>query len=208
MTLKIRKSPFKTMAQGELVPIAQNVVMRMREHPEYAAVLPQVDLLDQLTQAFSHMLAESSAGGMDRVALKNEAKMRLIKSMYTIADWLNTHDTGNISWFTNAGFYMNDDRGRKNEELLPPTKLRVLPQATSGALELRFSLPNPQAVRTTGLEYSLDDGQNWHNGAYSSVRSIKLSGLPARQTALFRLRSIGNGQKVSVWTEPVEVYLF
>jgi hypothetical protein len=208
MTQKIRKSEFKTMPQGELVPIAQNVVMRMREHSEYAEALPQVDLLDQLTQAYSHTLAESSAGGMDRVALKNEAKMRLIKSMYSLADWLNMHDTGNISWFTNAGFFMSEDRGRKNEELLPPTKMRVLPQGTPGELELRFSLPNPRTVRTTGLEYSLDAGQSWHNGAYSSVRSIKLSGLPARQTALFRLRSIGKGQKVSVWTEPMEVYLF
>lgn len=208
MKQKIRKSDLKNLRQGELAPIAQNVAMRMRENPDYQEVLPKVDLLEQLTKSFSLALAESTSGGVDRVAAKEEAKANLIRTMYDLADWANTNDKGTLTWFTNAGFFASEDRIRKSEDLLPPTKVRVMPHTKSGELELRFALTNAQAVRTTGLEYSLDEGQSWFNGVYSTNRSLKVSGLPSRQTALFRLRTIGKGQSVSAWTEPIEVYLY
>jgi hypothetical protein len=77
----------------------------------------------------------------------------------------------------------------------------------SGELELRYELPNPKVVRNTGLEYSTDKGLIWQNGTYSSGSVMKVIGLPARQLVTFLLRSIGTLQRMSGWSEEIEMFL-
>jgi hypothetical protein len=208
MKQMIRKLDLRNLRQAEIAPIAQNVAMRVREYPDYQEALPLVEQLEQKNAQYTQALADSVYGGMDRVAVKQKAKDDLLQALFNLADWVNGHDTGAGTWFINAGFFTNVDRTHKNAPLLPPIRFRAMPQETPGTLELRFAHPDARAVRTTCLEYSLDAGQNWLNGAYSARMFLKVMGLPSRQTVLFRVRSIGQGQRVSAWTEPIEVYLF
>lgn len=208
MKQMIRKFDLRNLRQTEIASVAQNVAMRMREHPDYQEALPLVEQLEQKTAHFTHALADSLYGGTDRVTAKQKAKDDLLQALFDLADWVNGHDTGAGTWFSNAGFFTNFDRHSKNAPLLPPIKFRAMPQEIPGALELRFAHPDARAVRTTYLEYSLDGGQNWLNGTYSARMFLKVTGLPSRQTVLFRVRSIGRGQRVSAWTEAIEVYLF
>lgn len=208
MKMTIKKIAFQKLPQGALIPFVQNVVNRMTEQPEYAAFLPKVQALHSLNDAFVAALAQSTQGGADRIAVKKEAMAAVLQSLNELANDLNYHSNGQATWGVNAGFPVSDGRNNSaTRNLLPPTSLRALPQKVSGELELRYVLPDPKLVRTTGLEFSLDKGESWQNGTYSSGQAMRIKGLPSGKSVMFRLRSIGSRQNQSGWSEPLELNL-
>lgn len=208
MKQRINKSAFKKLRQSDLATFAQSVTNRMREQAEYAEALPLVEQLQKQNDAYQVALAECSFGGTDRVALKEELKTALVQTLTDLANWLNERNTDSVTWIVNTGFTLKNANGRNIEALLqPPFRLRAMPQKTRGELELRYNHEFPSQVLTTGLEYSLDNGNTWQNGTYSSRGSMKLEGLPSRQLVMFRVRAIGTGQRRSSWTQPIELFL-
>ena len=208
MKLKVKKTAFQSLRQAGLVAFATNVTNRMTERPEYAAFADKVLVLKQQTDAFIAALADSAQGGADRITLKGESQAALVRTLNELADDLNYFHTGPESWVTNAGFSAIDPRtGTKLGSMQPPTNIRAIPQTVSGELELRYELPDPRAVRNTGLEFSTDNGETWKNGTYSSGSVMKVKGLPARQAVIIRLRSIGTLQRMSGWSESMELFL-
>ncbi|MDX2279559.1 MAG: hypothetical protein NW218_08225 [Saprospiraceae bacterium] len=88
-----------------------------------------------------------------------------------------------------------------------PYQLQVINKGVKGELKLSFKLPDAARVTNNSIEYSLDNGQNWNNGIYTSRSSITLRDLPSRQSVLFRVRSMGTFERKSPWTEAVEGFV-
>ena len=208
MKLKVKRSAFKTLRQGGLVAFVSNVINRMSERPEYAAFTAKVQVLKQQKDAYIAALADSAQGGSDRIITRREAQAALMLTLNQLAEDLDYNHTGPESWVSNAGFSAVDVRtGTRLGSMQPPANIRAIPQTVSGELELRYELPDPKAVRNTGLEFSTDNGETWTNGTYSSGSVMKVKGLPARQAVIIRLRSIGTLQRMSGWSESMELFL-
>jgi len=208
MKLKVKKTAFQSLRQGGLVAFVSNVVNRMTDRPEYAAFSDKVQVLKQQKDAFIAALADSAQGGTDRIITRRETQGALMRTLNELAEDLDYHHAGPESWVSNAGFSAVDVRtSTRQGALQPPTKVRALPQLVSGELELRYELPEPKAVRNTGLEFSTDNGLSWQNGTYSSGSVMKVKGLPARQAVLLRLRSIGTLQRMSGWSGEIDLFL-
>jgi hypothetical protein len=208
MKIKVKRTAFQSLKQGDLVAFVSNVVNRMTDRPEYAAFTDKVQVLKQQKDAFIAALADSAQGGVDRVIIRREAQEALLRTLNDLAEDLDYHHTGPESWISNAGFSAVDVRsGTRQVSMQPPTNIRALPQTVSGELELRYELPNPKVVLNTGLEFSTDRGESWKNGTYSSGSVMKVKGLPARQAVVIRLRSIGSLQRMSGWSEEMELFL-
>jgi hypothetical protein len=203
----ILKKAYKGLNQTALVTFADNVVKRMSSKPEYQAYSSDVTLLGQQVTAYAEALSKAVNRATDNVALKEEIKASLLQTLDRITDQLNLHHTGLESWGINAGMEVMREKVLATGDLQPPGNLQVLSRGIRGEAILSFKVLEPTRVRNNGAEYSEDGGVNWKNGTYSSNSTIRLKGLPSRQTVLFRVCSIGTFQRKSAWTEPVEAFV-
>ena len=203
----ILKKAYKGLTQTALVSFADNVVKRMSSKPEYQAYSTDVTLLGQQLAQYTEALSRAVNRGTDNVAMKEEIKVALIQTLDRITDQLNLHHTGLESWGINAGMEVMREKVLATSDLQPPINLQVLSRGIRGEAILSFRVLEPKRVRTNGAEYSVDNGETWHNGTYSSASTIKLKGLPSRQAILFRVCSMGTYQRKSAWTEAVEAFV-
>jgi hypothetical protein len=156
---------------------------------------------------YKDALAKAVNRGTDNVAIKEEIKRNLIQTLDRITDQLNLQHNGLESWGINAGMEVQREKMAAGASLQPPSNLQVLSRGIRGEVLLSFKLLEPKRVRTNGVEYSLDKGQTWHNGNYSTGTTIPLKDLPSRQDVMFRVRSLGSYQDKSAWTEAVEAFV-
>ncbi len=203
----ILKKAYKDLTQSALASFADNVVKRMSSKPEYQAYSADVTLLGQQLAQYTEALARAVNRGTDNVALKEEIKVALLQTLDRITDQLNLHHTGLESWGINAGMEVMRERAIVTGDIQPPMNLQVLSRGIRGEAILTFKVLEPNRVRTNGAEYSVDNGETWNNGTYSTGSTIKLKGLPSRQAILFRVCSLGTYQRKSAWTEAVEAFV-
>lgn len=203
----ILKKAYKSLTQTALVSFADNVYQRMSSRPEYQMYSADITLLNQQLTQYADALSKAVNRGIDNVILKDEARKALMQTLDRITDQLNLHHTGQESWGTNAGMEVKRELFNTNGDLQPPSNLQVLSRGIRGEAILTFKLMEPSRVLNNALEYSLDEGNTWKNGTYSSSSTIKMKGLPSRQVVLFRVRSLGTYQRASAWTESVEAFV-
>jgi len=203
----ILKKAYKDLPQTGLISFADNVFKRMSSKPEYKAFEADITLLGQQLTQYTEALSRAVNRGTDNVALKEEIKVLLIQTLDRITDQLNLQHTGLESWGINAGMEVMRDRVSNNSDLQPPSNLQVLSRGIRGEAILSFKLLEPNRVRNNGVEYSVDNGETWNNGTYSTSTTIRLKGLPSRQAILFRVCSMGTYQRKSAWTEVVEAFV-
>ena len=203
----ILKKAYKALPQTGLISFADNVFKRMSTKPEYQLFEADITLLGQQLTQYSEALSRAVNRGTDNIALKEEIKALLIQTLDRITDLLNLHHTGLESWGINAGMEVMREKATVNSDLQPPSNLQVVSRGVRGEVILTFKVLESKRVRNNAAEYSVDNGQSWSNGTYSSSSVIHLKGLPARQAILFRVCSIGTYQRKSAWTEAVEAFV-
>lgn len=203
----VRKTTFKKLTQADLASFAQNVYTRMSTKPEYQPFAELVALLGTQLETYKSSLAFAVNRGIDQVAQKEQAKTDLFSTLDRIADQLNVNHTGLETWVLNAGMDVVRDRSVTPIDLDPPYNLRATGRGVRGEAILTFSLMDVGRVVNNGMEYSADNGETWHNGTYSTGTTMKVKGLPSRQSVLFRVCSFGTFQRKSAWSEPVEMFL-
>ena len=170
----ILKKAYKTLSQTGLISFADNVFKRMSTKPEYQAFTPDITLLGQQLTQYSEALSRAVNRGTDNIALKEEIKVLLIQTLDRITDLLNLHHTGLDSWGVNAGMEVARVRVSNNSDLQPPTSLQVLSRGVRGEAILTFKLLEPKRVINSAVEYSVNNGETWSNGSYSTSTTIKL----------------------------------
>ena len=203
----VRRSTYRELPQNTLASFADNVQVRMSTQPEYQAFATEVAQLKQQLDQYKEALANAVYGGVDRIAVKNERKEALLLMLDRIADQLNATYTGVDSWIVGAGMETMRGASYTNADLDAPYDLRVFSRGESGSVTVSFRLASPSRVRNNAVEYSLDGGESWKNGSYSTATRIQLKGFPPRQEIKFRVRSLGAADRQSAWSKPVEVFV-
>ena len=203
----VRRSTYRELPQDTLASFADNVFTRMSSLPEYQIFAADVAVLGQQLNQYKEALANAMYGGIDRIAIKNERKQDLLLGLDRIADLLNGSYTGVDSWIVGAGMETMRDTVSTSALLEAPYDVRVFGRGESGAVTLAFRLVSPTRVRNNAMEYSLDGGESWKNGSYSTSTRIHLKGLPVRQEVKFRVRSLGAAERQSAWSKPVDLFV-
>lgn len=203
----ILKKAYKDLTQSALVNFAENVFNRMSSKPEYQPFAADITQLGQQVINYREALSKAVNRATDNMALKEESKAAVLQTLDRLTDQLNFHHTGLDSWGINAGMEVMRDKNLNTSDLLPPVNLQVISRGIRGEAIISFKVLEPSRVRTHGAEYSADNGETWHNGSYSTSSTIKLKGLPSRQSILFRVCSLGTYQRKSAWSEQVEGFV-
>lgn len=203
----ILKKAYKSLTQTALASFADNVFKRMSSKPEYQPYASDITLLGQQLAQYTEALSKAVNRGTDNVAMKEEVKILLIQTLDRITDQLNLQHNGLESWGINAGMEVMREKIVSVAEINPPSNLQVLSRGIRGEAILTFKVLERSRVRNNAAEYSVDNGETWNNGTYSSSSTIRLKGLPSRQAILFRVCSLGTYQRKSAWTEPVEAFV-
>lgn len=203
----VRRSTYRELQQNTLASFADNVHTRMSSLPEYQVFATEVAQLKQQLDQYKEALANAVYGGVDRIAVKNEKKLDLLLVLDRIADLLNAGYTGLDSWIVGAGMETVRSAISSNADLDAPYDLKASTRGESGSVTLSFRVAMPNRVRSNAIEYSMDGGESWKNGNYSSATRVQLKGLPTRQEVKFRVRSLGTSDRQSAWSKPVEVFV-
>jgi hypothetical protein len=203
----VRKVSYKKLPQSELATFAANVYQRMIARPEYQAFAADITNLSEQTATYTQALVDASGRGTEAIARKELAKNNVIGALDRIAFLLDFNFTGQDVWVINAGMEMIR-AGRQNQNKLEaPYQLRATSKGVKGEITLQFRLPEPTRVRNNGVEYSVDHGETWHNGTYTSRTTVTVRGLPSRQVVQFRVCSLGSFQLKSPFSEGVEAFV-
>jgi hypothetical protein len=206
LNAKIARRAYRRGRQADLASFADNVFNRTNNVPAYASVQSSVTNLTPLLTRYKETLAAARNRGVSEVLAKNIARIELMRQLDVIADMVETLADGNPQIIVDAGFSLQQSSGQRFAgELPPPVILRA--QSTGKKGEVRIVLDDliPGAVRTHAIEYSLDRGIGWQNGEYNSRRNFIAKGLPHASELWIHLKSIGNGDSKSQWSEPVAV---
>lgn len=205
--LIVRRKTYRELPQDTLASFANNVHTLMSTQPEYQAFADAITALGQRLEAYKDALAKAMSGGADRITIKNEHKEALLLQLDTIGDLLNASYTGNDSWIIGAGMEPIRSQVSSSAPLEAPYDLRSIIRDTPGEVSLSFKVLQPSRVRNHAIEYSLDGGESWKNGRYTSASRVHMKGLPSRQEVLFRVRSLGALERQSPWSKVLEVFV-
>ncbi len=206
MVTKIARQAYRRTRQTDLASFADNVLQRTNGIPAYATIQPVITALTVPLTRYKETLAAARNRGASEVLAKNLARTELLRQLDIVADATETLAAGNPQIIVDAGFSLQQSSGQRFAGELPrPVILRA--QSTGRKGEVRIVLDDivPAAVRTHAIEYSLDRGIGWQNGEYNSRRNFIAKGLPHAPELWIHLKSIGNGDSKSQWSEPVAV---
>ena len=202
-----RRSAFKQLSQLPLANFAETVFQQMSALPEYKPFAATVERLGQQLNAYRDALGQAAVGGTDRVTNKNVLKDKVIQTLEDIALQLDQTYKGDKTWIIYAGMEFIERSVQSRGPLPAPSNLLALPQEESGSIALRFKMPERKRVRMYAIEHSADEGQSWQNGTYVTSMNVVVSGLPAKQQMLFRVRAMGSAARKSPWSKPLSVFV-
>ena len=203
---KIARQAYRRTRQADLASFADNVFNRTNGVPAYATIQPVITALSAPLTRYKETLAAARNRGMSEVLAKNLARTELLRQLEAAANAVETLAADNPQIIVDAGFSVQQNTGQRyTGELPPPVILRAYSTGKKGEVRIMLDDVIPGAVRTHAIEYSLDRGTGWQNGEYNSRRSFIAKGLPHSPELWIHLKSIGNGDNKSQWSEPVAV---
>lgn len=200
---KVLRGAFQRIGQTQLTVYVDNVVKRTLNHPNYAAVQPQVTALADALQAFNNTLTAALRGGVSDTVNKDLAKAKLLSSLDAFCTAIEQQPLADAAFIANAGLSTWNGRQGDSGEIAPPRSIQVKSTGLRGQVQVTISDPKAGGTLNYALEYSADNGATWANGAYSSRRTFMVNDLPASRDLKLRIRVLGTKSRYSAWSELV-----
>jgi hypothetical protein len=202
-TIKIARKAYRQARQNEQASFANNVVQQM-QGAQYSSYQPLVQALAAAQQTYAAALADALNGGKSAVLAKNLAQKELLLRLNALADALERSNDAQL--IVNAGFDLAAAPARRNEDNLPQPRVALaVSTGQKGQVRVELAVESPELARMYAIEYSLDNGAQWVNGAYETRRRFLVNGLPNASSLLLRARALGSAHRSSAWSEPVQV---
>lgn len=205
----VNRRDYRNAPQTELAAIAESVLNRTRENPEFAFLSESISELDSLLSQYQKALAAARNRGLLEISVKNEVREKLVAALDTMADLLEAQSEINETRVLDAGFRTNDITTRMIEAPPVPEVVKTQPTGKRGELKVQLKIrERANRMRLMHLcEYSDDQGQTWKNGLYKPSQRFVISGLPRLSTIQLRFRAIAPNGQTSEWSEawPVAV---
>ena len=205
MIFKILLS-FKRYSDNDLSAFASDIVDNMKDNPVYEAEAARVTAISQTLAIFNQAMAKASDGGRTLKRIRNEKRELLLGEMVLLVTQLSLYADKDSSFFTATGFLLRKTPTR-HEGPLPKAVLRYIRRGVlSGSVDGETdSFPDP--VKQIAVEYSMDNGQSWQNGTYSTGKRFTVTGLPTKTDCQLRVCYHGTRQRTGDWSEPLGVFV-
>ena len=200
---KIARQTFRRAAQSELVPFADNVLKRIKDVAAYSTLQPLAAQVSVARDLYAVALAAARNRGASEILAKNLSKAELLKQLDLLADGLAALAEGDTQRIVDAGFSPQESTSLRYSNQMPaPVILRATSTGKKGQLRIVINDFIPKVVRSHALQYSLDKGVTWKNGAYNSRRNFVVHKLPHSPEMWLQAMSLGIGDHKSEWSEP------
>jgi hypothetical protein len=180
---------------AELAQFALNVWTRMTDNPRFESIKTLTDnILKTALDRLTTVMQEAADGSRFKIAEKRLRRTELADALETIAGHVAIIADDDPAVLVEAGYSVRGKSGRfSSGDIGQVQGLQVLNGMRPGEAMLTFEAV-PRA-RLYAAEWSIDNGQTWHNGTYSSARRTVLLDLPTRSDILFRVTAIGATQR-------------
>lgn len=197
---------FKSKQDPDLDRFAQTVLKNMTGNPAFASIKSLIDTdLNNAVQAYSAALIANETGGKPATAAKNAARATLIGILDVVARHVDLIADGDEAVILGTGFEAGDAAHHIPKEI---SKAAIVSakrgEAPCEAILEMAALP---AAELFAVEWSVDNGQVWHNGTYSSRRKIKVVTTAPKTDTFFRVRGLGRKDRKGVWSDPTSLFV-
>jgi hypothetical protein len=169
---------------------AQQISMRLEENSGFPNLQPPLEEVRSKIEAFRLALADSSGGGREKTALKNDARAVLVASLRALAHHVENHAAGDLTAIISTGFSAR--KGPQRAGILPaPSEMLLKPTIVPGQIAVRLRpVPNVAAYEVH-TNPSADQEAGWASrGAFTSSR-IMIDGFTPGHICWVRVRSLG-----------------
>lgn len=197
---------FKKYPDPNLVIFAKNVNTRMKDNARYLTEQPQVDKCIASLQGFESAVTDAQDGGRVLNQIRTEMRSIMLTDFTVLAKMLELHVNEDLTFFTEAGFFVRKRPVRSELPLERPILKFIKQGILSGSID--GEVENfPIQVTQLGVRYSTDHGTTWQNGTYSSGKRFTLSGLNPRKEHLVAVVFLGTQQRMSDWSEAMQLFV-
>lgn len=194
------------LSDSALAQFGINVLTRMKDNPNFGPLQALVaSELNEAVNRYTLAVQEAADGSRTKIAVKRAAKQQLREVLDRMAQHVNLFAAGQGALILESGFNL---RSPATSHLLPLEQvqgLKVSQAAAGDVVVLTFNAV--KQARMYAIEWSVDGGQQWQNGTYSTALRCVLEGLPARQEVLFRVTALGSKQRKSAPSMPVRFFI-
>jgi hypothetical protein len=205
---KIDRSFYREAPQDELSIIADNIGM-LCAHKSYDVVSIQSKAMVVIADEYRVALREAVGNDKFKNAVKREKKKQLIKALNLLATHIELVPDLTESYIVGAGFKPRNAAVKRSGGVLAiPTILRASSTGVRGELLMQIELTDRVGFSQLAFEYSIDQGETWKNGTYSSSFKFTWTQLPSSNEMLIRTRAIGTSKRKSEWSEVVTTAVF
>ncbi len=169
---------------------AQSVIGRLTTNTSFPETTPTLVVFSTAHSAFSSAMDQAVSGDRTAIALKNQARAKLLSAMKQLALNIESLAPGDRAKLMSSGFDLASD-GESVPALVAPTEFKITDGVNAG--ELKFSIKRvPQAVSFM-YEYTeepLTAESVWISKA-STSREYLFTGLPSGTRIYGRIAVIG-----------------
>jgi hypothetical protein len=205
----VDRRAYRFARQTDLMMLTETLLQRQQEKPELAFLAAEIKALETPLEHYSKALVAARNKGIVEVALKNEARNKLVAALELVADAMENHPEASEMLVLLAGFKIHEPL-EALARLPIPEVVKTKPTGKRGELAVTLKTWEGRRPRAYlhGCEYSADQGKTWQNGQYKPSQRFVLVGLPPYSSLLVRFRTIAPNGDTSAWSEaaPAVVY--
>jgi hypothetical protein len=171
----------------------------------YEFVQPQVKFLTDQVLLLRTALTEAATGGKPKVYAKNAQQVVVVKALNNLMDALERAPNMSVQFLLDLGLELRLERttSHKGVELSKPNIVTAKSTGEKGELRVVLEMEKGGGLLNVAFEHSVDKGETWVNGTYSSAATFTWSKLPSAQDLMIRCRALGTNQRKSEWSEVV-----
>jgi hypothetical protein len=201
---KVKKSQYQNLINDKLEDFGSKVIERC-VGKTYESVNPEAKALDAEILIFRTLLAEAAIGGRPKVYAKDEQQKVVKQAFNTLVNALEKAPEVSVQYLLDLGFELRLARSTSNKgvELQKPTIASAKSTGEKGELRMEVEVQKGGGFLNMAFEHSVDKGETWVNGTYSSAVGFNWKKLPSSQELMLRCRSLGTNQRKSEWSDVV-----
>jgi hypothetical protein len=201
---KVKKGQYQNLYNDKLEDFGTQITERC-VGKTYDSVNPEVQILAAEVLKFRALLAEAAIGGRPKVYAKDVQRDAVIKAFNTLVDALERAPEVSVQYLMDLGFELRLSKTASNKgvEMQKPVILVAKSTGEKGELRMEIAVQKGGGLLNVAFEQSVDKGENWVNGTYSSAAGFSWKQLPSASELLIRCRALGTNQRKSEWSEIV-----
>ena len=193
---------FKSLPQAEKAEFTANVIAKMTANPQFISLLPQVEILKSVYDAYQAAASKASDGGRSATLDKNAKLEDMIYQLATVARYVDVLANESEGIVLAAGFATRK-KPVAVTSLNTPTILEAINTEKKWSASLTWE--SVTGADMYAIQKRVKGTEEWLNGDYRGGKSAILDGLESNVIIEFMVRAIHNSGIKSNWSQPIEV---